>query len=263
MTVLPDNASSIALHFGARDLDWNDHTAYVRVEHNEVHLWRFHVGDGSAAAKAGVQLLAADELHRAARYRRPQDRDRFIANRAFLRRVLAVHLGQPAENLGFEYNEDGKPGIKDGAEIEFSLSHSHEVAFVAVSKVAVGADIQQLDRHCEALAIAERFFTSAEIAALKNSDVENQRAEFFRIWTRKESCVKASGTRLERALNHLCVLSSSSSSSSSSSARKCVIENVGKTWLIQDQEVFPGYSGAFAVELRGQSEIKVKCWQMT
>ena len=89
----------------------------------------------------------------------------------------------------------GKPCLPDHPEIQFSLSHSGTWAVCAVSGAAVGCDVERIGRGTERL--AGRFFHPEEQAALARAGGEGDGAwqrEFTRIWTRKESWLKATGT---------------------------------------------------------------------
>lgn len=82
----------------------------------------------------------------------------------------------------------GKPYFAD-LPIRFSLSHSGEMAILAVSDREIGADIEQL-REVDTR-LAERFFTAREAAY-----VAGDRDRFFEVWTKKEAYGKWKGDGL-------------------------------------------------------------------
>lgn len=89
----------------------------------------------------------------------------------------------------------GKPYLPEHPEIQFSLSHSGRWVLCAVSSVPVGCDVERIGRGSEKL--AARFFHPEEREALSaEKDPEAWNRLFARIWTRKESRVKADGTGL-------------------------------------------------------------------
>jgi phosphopantetheinyl transferase len=61
-----------------------------------------------------------------------------------LRAVLAVYLREQPEQIRLERGEHGKPRLAGGAaRLQFNLSHSGELALVAVSgELEVGVDVQ-------------------------------------------------------------------------------------------------------------------------
>ena len=101
----------------------------------------------------------------------------------------------------------GKPYLPDAPEIHFSLSHAGIWAMCAVGNAPLGCDVERLGRGSERL--AARFFHPEEQAYLtsfgKDTESAWQRA-FTRIWTRKESLLKAAGTGLSVPMNSFSVL---------------------------------------------------------
>ena len=83
------------------------------------------------------------------------------------------------------------------AAISFSLSHSGELAVIAMSSLArLGVDIEQLRVIDDAGAIAQSHFASAEKVALAAVAPAEQNRAFLTCWTRKEAFVKALGRGL-------------------------------------------------------------------
>ena len=101
-----------------------------------------------------------------------------------LRQILSDYLGQAPGDICFEKNPNGK---LLHPKIFFSLSHSRDLAVIAVNRYApIGVDIEQLRVVKNEKLIAKRFF----------SPQENPEKTFLEIWTAKEALVKAHGNRL-------------------------------------------------------------------
>jgi 4'-phosphopantetheinyl transferase len=144
-------------------------------------------------------ILSAEEQARAARFRFARDRRRFANCRAQVRTILARYLSINPAQIEFRYNEFGKPAV-DG--LYFNVSHSHDVAMMAVSQSReVGIDIERIDASFANDNIPERFFSPREVAALRELPSTLQLDAFFRCWTRKEAYVKARGMGLSLALD--------------------------------------------------------------
>lgn len=100
----------------------------------------------------------------------------------------------------YEYDENCKLHLKNG--MFANLSHSGEYAVCVVGDCEVGIDVQK-HRNVD-LNLSKRFFTSVEAEYIANADnVENA---FFKVWTRKESFVKAVGKGLAIPLKSFSVL---------------------------------------------------------
>jgi 4'-phosphopantetheinyl transferase len=148
-----------------------------------------------AAAPALVDLLDRHERTRLERLRRPEDRARYLAAHALVRLVLAPLAGTAAEALAFDRTcrcgaPHGKPSLPGGP--GFSLSHAGELVGVAVRPDGpVGLDVEQVRDVADLDALAGHVRSAAERAR-----VDLDPAGFFRVWTRKEALVKATGDGL-------------------------------------------------------------------
>jgi 4'-phosphopantetheinyl transferase len=140
--------------------------------------------------------LDAAERARAERFVFEQHRRRFTAARGLLRETLAEELGLDPGGLRFEYAARGKPSLAagQGAGLRFNLSHSEDRLLIAIGReLELGVDIERVRDDIEHDAIARRFFSEAERAALLAQPVASRAAAFFVIWTRKEAYIKLLG----------------------------------------------------------------------
>lgn len=162
-----------------------------------VGVWQASLRAGKAQLDLHHGMLSSDEQRRAARFKFPADRRRFIVARALLRRLLAAHTGTPPETLAFRYNRHGKPLLRGFRGLHFNLSHSGERAVYALCASApVGVDIEYFNRDTRIEAVARRFFAPAEFAVLEKITPIRRRRAFFSLWTCKEAVVKANGKGL-------------------------------------------------------------------
>lgn len=93
-------------------------------------------------------------------------------------------------------NEHGKPYLKDGG-VFFSLSHSENLSFCAVSELELGADVQQVRPYDRRLML--RFFTAGERKYIESCP--DMDCAFTRVWALKESYIKAVGLGLSIPLS--------------------------------------------------------------
>lgn len=176
----------------------------VALAPGEVHCWRVRL-DVSRDAVAGHRAtLAADEQARSERFRYGRDRRRFVVARSALRRTLAQYLGVPPNRIGFATNAFGKPSLRPGfgARLGFNLSHSADLAVIAVALGAdVGVDVERVHRETDGIPpahaeVARQFFSAAEQAHLAELPPARRARAFLQAWTLREAYLKARGEGL-------------------------------------------------------------------
>ncbi|MGN0106617.1 MAG: 4'-phosphopantetheinyl transferase family protein [Hominilimicola sp.] len=123
-----------------------------------------------------------------------------LAADALMRKALS---DREIEDFTLEYGKNGKPYIRD-KNIYFNLSHSENTVMCAVSDMEIGCDVEKVtDIDLE---IAKRFFHSAEYEMLvKARTDEEKRDMFFRLWTLKESFLKATGLGMALPTDSFCI----------------------------------------------------------
>src|SRR5262249_7381076 len=116
-------------------------------------------------------------------------RSRGAAARGPLREVLGRALEIAPAAVRFRYGAHGKPHLV-GSTLEFNISHSGDLAVIALSQVEVGVDVE-LPRPRRSDDIARRFYAPGEIERLFAEPDPAARADsFFRLWTCKEAFLK-------------------------------------------------------------------------
>jgi 4'-phosphopantetheinyl transferase len=164
----------------------------------EVHVWWMRPGAPDAAASARcAALLPPDEAAECGDLVADAAARARLAQRAFLRAVLARYCGAPAPALRLARGARGKPALAPPhAGLAFNLTHTDGLVGVAVAAAArVGLDAEPAARRPRAdpLRVARRHFAPAEVAALEAASDGARAALFLRLWTLKEAYVKALG----------------------------------------------------------------------
>lgn len=169
-----------------------------------IDVWRLALNLETPLAGAGWAALSMEERTRAQKFFRHEDRVRYAATRAALRRMLSEVLQQPAEALSFVTNSYGKPQLRTTERVDFNVSHSGRFALIAISQVgAVGVDIEGCSDELDVASLAPHVLTSAEQAAARSH------AAFVERWVLKESILKALGVGISEHLQTLSVASAS------------------------------------------------------
>jgi 4'-phosphopantetheinyl transferase len=176
----------------------------ARIVNNELHVWVVRVVLHDVVPLE--RLLSPDERERAARFVFERDRRQFVVSRGALRVALGAYLERDPAGIAFSYGGRGKPSIADEHSVEFNVSHSGDVAVLALARGGpVGVDVEDMDRSVEVGALAERFFSREEAAHLRDLPEPHRREAFFRCWTCKEAYIKALGDGMAVALDSFSV----------------------------------------------------------
>lgn len=139
-----------------------------------------------------TETISEYRLKKAKNYKNEDDRKLSILSSLLLDKALKKH-DLSERDMKYTFNAYGKPYFANAEDLHFSISHSGEYAMVVLSDKEIGCDIQQIKNIN--LSIADRFFTAEERKYVKCTE------NFFRIWTLKESFIKAIGKGLALPLN--------------------------------------------------------------
>lgn len=142
-----------------------------------------------------MEGLPKERINKILNAKHKQKRLQSLGAGLLLEKVLNRH-GISSETIQLE--EGGKPKAEG---ICFNLAHSGDYVLCAVSDRPVGCDIEQLRKAPKP--VAERNFTTEELAYLQEFSGETYSREFFRIWTKKESYLKMLGIGIRVPLHTL------------------------------------------------------------
>jgi 4'-phosphopantetheinyl transferase len=126
-----------------------------------------------------------------------------------MRTILGAYLKTPPDSLEIDTTPEGKPHLATGR-LQFNLSHSREVALVAVARAPVGVDLEHPREFRAPDRLARRICSEREYATLRQAGgdrgVAGAQAQLLRLWVRKEAVVKGTGEGLGRPLEQVDVL---------------------------------------------------------
>lgn len=131
---------------------------------------------------AGTELVTCARRERIRGYVHLADKARCLVAGLLLRRVCGV-----TEDCQLTYGENGKPYLKSSG-AHFNISHAGDYVVLAEAKCEVGVDIEKVSAYSDA--VAARCFTPPEREWLRREGCDEA---FYRLWTAKESVMKASG----------------------------------------------------------------------
>ena len=124
------------------------------------------------------------------------DKSAYPDSQTALKHVLSEYFN--LKSVTMERNEHGKPFLVNGKELSlfFSVSHTGNRLFIALSDENVGMDAENLSRQVDYLPIIKRFSPEERKEILSPAD-------FLRHWVAKESAIKWLGGSLAHDLHKL------------------------------------------------------------
>lgn len=211
----------------------------------------------SAICSEGKRFLSEDELKRAARFHFPDDSRSYILRRIFARVILARYLLIHPSDICFLYTRYGRPYLQlspDARQYEFSMSHSSQIAVLAVAEgVRIGIDVEETGRASLDIDVFKAACSSDELDYLRQLPEDERYRSFLRLWTAKESYLKAIGLGLFRDPRELRF------------TRKSIEKADGElelanqpTWKFYSFVPLGGYQSSLAVEIPGDTPIKIR-----
>ncbi|MEU8890066.1 4'-phosphopantetheinyl transferase superfamily protein [Streptomyces sp. NPDC048442] len=227
-----------------------------------VHIWRIDLDTATAAAGALLRTaLSEPERDRAAGIDDPVLRARFEAARGAARRILGRYLSRPPDLIGWRTGRWGKPHLAGHEDaLRFSLSHCGPLALLAVTGSRdVGVDLERPVPGRNVLALSRRYFTADESALVAGAAETDRDGVFLALWTRKEACTKAAGTRL---LGHGLRLPVAGPPHSRGPLR--VHDPAGRLpgcWSVRDVPAPPGHRAAVALAGTAPAYLTIRQWE--
>ena len=133
------------------------------------------------------------ELEKANKYKKELDQKLYVAGHGVLNLIIKDITGQ-AQQLN--YTEHGKPYLEN-SEIEFSITHSGEIALIALTKkIPIGIDIEHVLTIQNKDELLVPFFHEQEKLEIIGINPLESELAFYSCWTRKEAVLKAMGDGL-------------------------------------------------------------------
>ena len=260
-----------------RERTWTPARPVPALGDDEVQVWRLRVdleGGTRAVAESIAEAVTADEYARAARFRQEADRQRSLCGRLLLRTFLGHHLGIAPREVTFVNGEFGKPEVEHRASggggvgagagtsvLRFNLAHSGEWLLFALARDReLGVDVEQHRTMSDAIQIARRFFAPPEVADLEALDPTLHHDTFFRVWTRKEAIVKATGQGISAGLERFAV---SSDASDHVTLRGLDGDPSWDRWTIRGLDMPPNYTAAVAFDRREGEAVTLTRYEWT
>jgi 4'-phosphopantetheinyl transferase len=158
-------------------------------------VWRIDLLS-AARLDACRNVLDTRERQIAARFHHRRDAERYVGAHGAMRLILASYTDQPPAGLTYLPGEHGKPRLPGPGAPVFNLSHSGDLALLAVAAQGeLGIDVEAATTMtaAEMLDVARGLFSQTEYQCLRELEESQLRRAFLTCWTRKEAYMKAKG----------------------------------------------------------------------
>lgn len=147
-----------------------------------------------------LSVLSFSEKEKIYKFKKSQDAKTSLISRYLLRKVVSLFVRVKPDNLVLGENKYNRPTLEYPkiCGLDFNVTHSGDWIAIAVNKYGrVGIDVEEIKPID--LSIAKNIYTIEELHYLyeqSGQEIEN----FYKIWTLKESFIKAVGEGLSYPL---------------------------------------------------------------
>ena len=163
---------------------------------DDVHLWHLDFDQLSNPLNpdAGASKDGLSHIHQR------------TTRRFYLRLLLGAYLGIPGKDIHITRRIKGRPELDSSQSkgmLDFSVARSNGCYLIGISNGAIiGVDLEIATRKAgKPMALARRYFSTAETTALSLLDEQQLDRAFMHTWACKEAIVKANGMGIA---NQLC-----------------------------------------------------------
>jgi len=171
-----------------------------------VDVWMCELGRTAADIASLAAMLSSAEEARAARFGRPELRDRYVVGRATLRALLGHKLGIAPQAVVIARGRRGRPEVAHERPpgLDFNVSHTAGVALFGMTAAErIGVDIEHGERQLNVEGVGRKFMSEREQGDLAALAPDERRRALLRLWTCKEAMSKATGDALSAPFRKL------------------------------------------------------------
>lgn len=176
----------------------------IVADKNAAHIWMINSNDfKEEIVNEFCKQLSNNEKYRAGKFYFKEDRTRYILAYYYLKKTIAKYLNLPFWRVVIKRELYKKPWLVfNPLGINFNLSHTGNRIVIAFrfDGLKLGIDIEKGKLNFDYNSIVRDYFTIEEETAIHNSPSDDL---FFKLWTRKEALLKATGSGLIDSMRSL------------------------------------------------------------
>ena len=253
------------------------------IDRHSIHVWRVRldamavlpVHERAALLESWRAMLSAEERRRAEAFLVLEHGQAYVAAHALLRFVLGMYLGVLPASVDIGPSDGTKPTLaataskgtnnrdfveKEWPDLRFNLSHTRGAVLIGIAiGRELGVDIEW-ERPIEDLeGMARTVMSDGELLWWNALEPKNRMSAFYRVWTRKESYLKAIGLGLYRSLQDVTVPVSADVLEDAQEDSRLVLDlSEEGMWSVLDVLVWAGYSASVCWEGAGVPPLVVR-----
>lgn len=144
-------------------------------------------------------FVSEDRRQRIKRFMFQKDSIMCLLGDVLARYAICRRLKYKNNQLRFALNQYNKPHLDMPANVHYNVSHSGDWVVCVLSNEKAGIDVEKIKK--TDFDIAKRFFTANEYLSIMSQPSDSRVKHFFRLWTLKESYIKADGRGLSLPLD--------------------------------------------------------------
>lgn len=184
------------LHVQTTKAIWADAAASAYFDSENIDVWRINITTLVPHLSDLQKLLDLQETEKTQRYHQEKDRQSRIISRAVLRILLGRYLATGPKEIRFQLNYNKKLLLQNisAKNLHFNVSHSGDWILIAVSINPIGVDAEQINASFTYQNLLDFSFSLEEKNYIQSA--ANSHQSFYKLWTRKEALLKATGKGL-------------------------------------------------------------------
>ena len=212
---------------------------------NDLQLWYGKVSAEDAHYQAYWRVLDADEQAHAEKLHNAMLHQRYVEIHGRLRKLLALTLKESPERIKIKKAEHGKPYLVDYPDVAFNLSHTADLALIAVARQCrLGVDVEICKPRHNLSGLVAKCFAEEEAVFWQQLPESEKIQAFYQFWTKKEAFVKATGYGIVLGLNR-CVINPQKQTTFLSVPDSC---GSAAAWHTLDVDLGQGICGAVVAD---------------
>ncbi|WP_372339126.1 4'-phosphopantetheinyl transferase superfamily protein [Cohnella sp. WQ 127256] len=176
--------------------------------------------------------VSKSRLDKAIRFKQANDFNRSIVSELLVNYILLTKHNMSGQRLDWGTHKSGKPYLLAQPGLYFNLSHTADYVACVFDHAEIGIDIEYI-RDFQYSSIAIRNFTLNENSYISKQSTPKKLNAFYKIWTQKESYLKAIGSGLFTPLDSFEI--------QSLEENETQVHTPDQTWILRTLQIEPDY----------------------